>query len=80
MSPVPLDPGKYFFHYTTRDAAFGGILPSRSLRLSPYGAMRDPSRTSNGGLPSLVAKLISVAGQSQTAFRENPALRNLTRT
>lgn len=37
-----LDPGKYFFHYTTRDAAFGGILLSRRLRLSPYGVMRDP--------------------------------------
>lgn len=42
MAPVRLDPGKYFFHYTTREAAFGGILPSRSLRLSPYWAMRDP--------------------------------------
>lgn len=43
--PVPpprLDPDRYFFHYTTREAAFGGILPSRFLRLSPYGAMRDP--------------------------------------
>jgi len=39
---IRLDPGKYFFHYTTREAAFGGILPSRRLRLSPYGAMRDP--------------------------------------
>jgi len=39
---IRLDPDKYFFHYTTRDAAFGGILPSRRLRLSPYGVMRDP--------------------------------------
>jgi len=42
MPPIRLDPGRYFFHYTTREAAFGGILPSRRLRLSPYGAMRDP--------------------------------------
>lgn len=39
---IRLDPNKYFFHHTTREAAFGGILPSRCLRLSPYGAMRDP--------------------------------------
>lgn len=39
---VKLEPGKYFFHYTTRDAAFDGILPSGALRLSTYGAMRDP--------------------------------------
>jgi len=42
MPPARLDPARYFFHYTTRDAAFGGILPSRCLRLSPYGVMRDP--------------------------------------
>lgn len=42
MPTVRLDPGRYFFHYTTCEAAFGGILPSRNLRLSPYGAMRDP--------------------------------------
>jgi hypothetical protein len=42
MPPVRLDPGRYFFHYTTREVPFGGILPSRRLRLSPYGAMRDP--------------------------------------
>lgn len=42
-----LPPDQYFFHYTTRDAAFGGILPSRKLRLSTYGAMRDPLETQN---------------------------------
>lgn len=42
MPSIKLDPDRYFFHYTTREAAFGGILPSRLLRLSPYGAMRDP--------------------------------------
>ena len=36
------DYGDYFFHYTTRDAAFGHILPTRKLRMSPYSAMRDP--------------------------------------
>ena len=39
---VNLEAGEYFFHYTTRDAAFGGILPNRTLRLSSYGKMRDP--------------------------------------
>ncbi len=39
---VQLDPGKYFFHYTTRDNAFGGILAEGELRLSTYGKMRDP--------------------------------------
>jgi Protein of unknown function (DUF2971) len=42
MPSIKLDPDKYFFHYTTREAAFGGILPSRHLRFSPYGDMRDP--------------------------------------
>jgi hypothetical protein len=32
----------FFFHYTTRDAAFGGILPSGKLRMSRYSTMRDP--------------------------------------
>lgn len=32
----------YFFHYTTRDAAFEHILPSKTLRFSPYDRMRDP--------------------------------------
>jgi hypothetical protein len=36
------EPDKYFFHYTRRDAAFAGILPSGRLRLSTYGEMRDP--------------------------------------
>jgi hypothetical protein len=29
-------------HYTTADAAFGHIIPSGQLRMSPYGRMRDP--------------------------------------
>lgn len=40
--PVDLDFGRCFFHYTTREAAFSGILPTGQLRLSPYRAMRDP--------------------------------------
>lgn len=36
------DDEEYFFHYTTRDAAFGAILPQRRLRFSPYEHMRDP--------------------------------------
>jgi Protein of unknown function (DUF2971) len=37
-----LDRDKYFFHYTARDKAFEGILKEGVLRLSTYGAMRDP--------------------------------------
>lgn len=37
---IPRD--RYFFHYTTREAAFEFILPDRELRLSPMAAMRDP--------------------------------------
>jgi len=37
------DPGDYFFHYTSADAAFGHILPAQRLRLSPYRDMRDPA-------------------------------------
>lgn len=33
---------KYFFHYTTREAAFEHILPRGRLRLSRYAEMRDP--------------------------------------
>jgi hypothetical protein len=40
--PVEFVLGEYFFHYTSREAAFGGILPDGSLRLSPYRVMRDP--------------------------------------
>jgi hypothetical protein len=29
-------------HYTTADAAFGHIVPSGELRMSPYARMRDP--------------------------------------
>jgi hypothetical protein len=36
------EPGDFFYHYTTREAAFGHILPDRQLRLSPYARMRDP--------------------------------------
>lgn len=34
--------GGYFFHYTTRQAAFEHIIPDGKLRLSPYSRMRDP--------------------------------------
>lgn len=37
-----LEPGSCFFHYTTREAAFGGIMAEGRLRLSTYGRMRDP--------------------------------------
>lgn len=34
--------GASFFHYTTREAAFAHILPTRKMRLRPYRQMRDP--------------------------------------
>lgn len=34
--------GQCFFHYTSREAAFQYILPSRQLRLSPYDRVNDP--------------------------------------
>jgi hypothetical protein len=34
-------PGRYFFHYTTREG-FEHILPCKRLRFSPYERMRDP--------------------------------------
>jgi hypothetical protein len=37
-------------HYTTADAAFGHIVPSGELRMSPYARMRDPLE--NRELPS----------------------------
>lgn len=39
---VNLEFGKYLFHYTTRDKAFGGVLPNNTLRFSTYDKMRDP--------------------------------------
>jgi Protein of unknown function (DUF2971) len=39
---VKLGRDKYFFHYTTGDAAFGSILPKERLRFSRYAEMRDP--------------------------------------
>jgi hypothetical protein len=34
--------GEWLCHYTTAEAAFGAILPTRRLRMSPYSRMRDP--------------------------------------
>lgn len=39
---VGLSAAQCFFHYTTRDASFGDILPRCRLRLSTYERMRDP--------------------------------------
>ena len=36
------DPADTLCHYTTADAAFGHIVPSGELRMSPYARMRDP--------------------------------------
>lgn len=43
LSTMPaLDREKYFFHYTTREAAFEHIIRSNKLRFSRYLDMRDP--------------------------------------
>ena len=34
--------GDFFFHYTSREAAFDHILPTGRLRLSPYDRVNDP--------------------------------------
>ena len=39
---MPFERDKYFFHYTTREAAFAHILPEQSLKFSRYLDMRDP--------------------------------------
>jgi len=45
-------PRDYFFHYTTREAAFAHILPERQLRLSPYSKVNDPMESKSGVRPS----------------------------
>lgn len=46
-----IDESKSLFHYTTRDAALGSILPSRRFRFSSFDAMRDPFENQDWALP-----------------------------
>lgn len=39
---VDLPPAEYLSHYTTRETAFGHILPQGQLRMSPYSLVNDP--------------------------------------
>jgi hypothetical protein len=39
---IDLETADCFFHYTTREAAFDHIIPTRQLRFSTYEQMRDP--------------------------------------
>jgi hypothetical protein len=73
-------------HYTTGEAAFGHILPTRRLRMSPYGQMRDPlenrelafvSATSAAGLQSEARRLSHLASLIQLV-RDRMALLSLT--
>jgi hypothetical protein len=41
-TPQLTELGPWLSHYTTADAAFGKILPSGELRMSPYARIRDP--------------------------------------
>lgn len=36
------NPGDFYFHFTSAEAAFEFILPDRLLRLSPHSVLRDP--------------------------------------
>jgi hypothetical protein len=38
----PVDPEQFVYHYTTREAAIGGILPTGQIRFSLYEWMADP--------------------------------------
>jgi hypothetical protein len=42
-------PGRWTYHYTSREAAFRHIVPERRLRLSPYSRMRDPLEARDWG-------------------------------
>jgi DUF2971 family protein len=44
VAMLEIEADKYFFHYTTRDRAFGGILQA-GIRFSLYRNMRDPMET-----------------------------------
>jgi hypothetical protein len=50
--PALGEPGDYFYHYTTREAAFEHILPDRTLLLSPAHRMRDPLESNPAFLPA----------------------------
>jgi len=47
-----LDTSNCFFHYTTREAAFGDIIPRRRLRFSTYAQMRDPMENKHWTFPA----------------------------
>jgi hypothetical protein len=52
-------PGRLLYHYTRAETALGAILPTQSLRLSPFRWMNDPRESK--------AMLDSVAGDTVTA-------------
>jgi hypothetical protein len=64
---MDLEAGSYFFHYTTREAAFEYILPERQLRLSPYARMRDPLKAQAPWLGEGLAVPARPAGGGETA-------------
>lgn len=53
------------YHYSSAEAVLKGILPARTLRLSPYGAMRDPLEYHE--LPRLVRYASAETGDSSPA-------------
>jgi hypothetical protein len=49
---IHLDTTACFFHYTTREAAFGDIVPRKRLRFSAYERMRDPMENKQWTFPA----------------------------
>lgn len=71
-----LEPGRFFYHYTTWHAASEHILPTGRLRLSPYELMNDPleaqppSIGAGVTLPSGDDELLSLAGLKHVEVQE----------
>ena len=65
-------PGDFFFHYTTREAAFEYILPDRQLRLSPAHLVNDPLESNPAFLGAAVGQTDSpeVDYENQVAAME----------
>jgi hypothetical protein len=60
--------GDFFFHYTTADAAFSHILPSRMIRMTPYPMMRDPTESKDWRFTSESPQMDHVARAIEEAL------------
>jgi hypothetical protein len=59
-------PGEFFYHYTTREAAFEHILPERKLRLSPARCVRDPLESN----PALITAAYGELGDPVVEYEQ----------